>query len=196
MKKVISWLDINFEPIIMTIMFYAITFLITLQVILRFVFKTGFSWGEEVSRFMFVWLMYFSISYATKCQRHIKVSYLVQQFNEKIQKSILILGDILFLVFTVFATTSSIKIIQSVAKFNDRAVTVNVSLNVVYCAGLVGFILIGIRVIQGIVWKIRNFSKPMDYFENFGGIYNGANDICLGNVKGWKKAEEVKEEKV
>lgn len=194
MKKAIAWLDINFEPVAMVVLFYAMTLLLTMQVILRFVFQSGFSWGEEVSRFIFVWLMYFSISYATRNHRHISVTYLVKVFDERVQKLFMIISDLLFLVFSVFVLISSSKIVQSVAKYNDRAVTIDVSLNVVYSVGIVGFALIIIRIIQGIVWKIKNFSKQMDYFENHGGIYTGADKLWIGSIRGWKKAEDIKEE--
>lgn len=61
MKKFLRWLDINFEPLCMTVMFYLMSGLMVLQVILRFAFHTGFAWGEEVSRFIFVWLVFLSI---------------------------------------------------------------------------------------------------------------------------------------
>lgn len=61
MKKFLRWLDINFEPLCMTVMFYLMSGLMVLQVILRFAFHTGFAWGEEVSRFIFVWLVFLSL---------------------------------------------------------------------------------------------------------------------------------------
>ncbi|QCJ44731.1 TRAP transporter small permease [Bacillus sp. S3] len=179
MKSAFAWLDKNFEPIIMTILFYAITTLITLQVILRFFFQSGFSWAEEVSRFLFVWLMYFSISYLTRNHGHIKISFLVDLLNEKMKKVMMIIVDLIFIAFSIAIFLSAIRICQSVIEFNDRAVTVDVSMNVIYGAGLIGFALIIIRLVQGIVWKVKNFSKPMEYFENERGVYSGVNEICL-----------------
>ncbi|GAA0181291.1 hypothetical protein SH2C18_38450 [Clostridium sediminicola] len=189
MRKVFSWLDINFEPIIMATLFYIMTVLITLQVILRFGFSAGFSWAEEVSRFMFVWLMYFSISYTTRNHRHIKVTFIVGRFNEKVQKIIMIIVDFLFLAFAGFIFVSAVKICQSVAEFNDRATTLDISMNVMYGAAAVGFILMLVRLIQGIVWKFKNFSESLEYFENHTGVYTGANDICFA-IKSSGKEEE------
>lgn len=183
MKKIIDWLDVNFEPVIISVLFYIMTLIVTVQVILRLFFKSGFSWGEEVSRFIFVWLMYFCISYATRNQRHIRMSFFIEKFNEKIQKSIMIFVDFLFLIFSSFAFTAAIKICESVVKFGDRAVTVNVSLNIVYAAGVVGYALIMIRVIQGVIWKFRNFSSPMDMFVNYAGVYTKSDKICITSVK-------------
>ncbi len=191
MKKIFSWLDKNFEPLIMVVLFYAIMILLTTQVFLRFVFSAGFAWGEEVSRFMFVWLMYFSISYATRNHRHINITFLRNILNNKGQKIIMIVVDFLFLFFSVGMFVSAIKITQSVAKFNDKATTVDVSMNIIYGAGLVGFALIIIRIIQGIIWKFKNFSGKLHYFENRLGKYSGANQICFINKKDETKKEEA-----
>ncbi|WP_203364022.1 TRAP transporter small permease [Bacillus sp. REN10] len=179
MKNALVWLDRNFEPILMTILFYAMTILVTLQVILRFAFDSGFSWGEEAARFMFVWLMYFSISYATRVHAHIKVSFLVERFNEKIRKSIMIVVDLLFIVFSAVIFVSAISICQATMEFNDRAVTIDVSMNIIYGAGLIGFVLLLIRLIQSVIWKIKHFNGSMEYFENQRGVYTGAESICL-----------------
>lgn len=176
-KQIFKWLDINFEPVCMTVLFYLITGLLSLQVILRFVFATGFSWGEEVARFLFVWLMYFSIAYATRNQRHIRVAFLVQRFGDKGHKVFMILGDLIFLIFSAFIFVSAIKVCQSIFKYQDMAVTINVSLNVVYGAGVVGFFLIIIRLIQSIIWKFRHFRDDMEVFENYAGVYSGADKV-------------------
>lgn len=179
LKKIFTWLDINFEPVLMFVLFYAITLLLTLQVILRFIFATGFSWGEEVARFLFVWLMYFSIAYATRNQRHIRVAFLVQSFGEKAHKVFMIISDLIFLVFSILIFLSAIKVCQSVFKYQDMAVTIEVSLNVVYGAGVVGFALIVFRLIQSIIWKIRKFKDSMEVFENYAGAYSGADKVCF-----------------
>lgn len=101
MKKVLKWLDVNFEPLLIAVLFTALILLITIQVILRLSPLAGFSWGEEISRFMFVWLMYFSFSYATRNNRHIRVSFFVKKLPESAQKVILFICDILFLIFQV-----------------------------------------------------------------------------------------------
>jgi TRAP-type C4-dicarboxylate transport system permease small subunit len=176
-NKVLKWLDINFEPTVMAVLFYTITFLITLQVILRFVFSTGFSWGEEVARFLFVWLMNFSISYATRNQRHIRISFFINLFNDKVRRVFLILSDFIFLLFSTLIFYAAIRVCQAAIKYADMAVTIEVSLNIVYGAGVLGYALILIRLIQSILWKFKYFNSDFDQFENLGGKYNSADKI-------------------
>ena len=48
MKKTLRWLDVNFEAILMVLFFSLMILLVTVQVVLRFIFKTGFSWGWQL----------------------------------------------------------------------------------------------------------------------------------------------------
>lgn len=163
----------------MAVLFYAITLLVTLQVILRFVFSSGFAWGEEVARFMFVWLMYISIAYATRNQRHIKVAFLVNKFSEKVRKRIMIMTDLLFLAFSTIIFYATIKVCQTTMEFQDMAVTINVSLNIVFGAGVLGFGLMVIRLVQTIWWKIQHLDSSLEVFENVAGVYTGASKVCF-----------------
>ena len=93
MKKFLRWLDINFEPLCMTVMFYLMSGLMVLQVILRFAFHTGFAWGEEVSRFIFVWLVFLSIPYAVRNARHISIDFIREFLPVSIKKAVMIIVD-------------------------------------------------------------------------------------------------------
>ncbi|WP_162805781.1 TRAP transporter small permease [Sporosarcina sp. PTS2304] len=174
-----KWLDRNFEPILIAILFYVMTTIVTVQVILRFVFNSGFSWAEELARFLFVWLMYFSISYATRNNAHIRITFLVDKLNEKAVKVMAVIVDLLFILFAVVIFISAWKICQSVAEFQDKAVTLNVSMNILYGAGFIGFGLMIIRLVQGLIWKVKNFAGPMDRFANEGGLYTGGNEVAF-----------------
>jgi TRAP-type C4-dicarboxylate transport system permease small subunit len=163
-RKLISWLDVNFEPILVTVLFVSMIILVSGQVILRFVFRTGFSWAEEMSRYMFVWLVYFCLSYATRNNRHIRLTFIVGLFAEGAQKLIALFTDMLFLVFSLFLLVSCWRIVESTARFGDMAITLNISRNILYGSGLVGFILNTIRLVQVMAWKIRMRNAPLQTF--------------------------------
>ena len=86
MKKTLRWLDVNFEAILMVLFFSLMILLVTVQVVLRFIFKTGFSWGEEVARLLFVWMSFSSFGYLTRNSRHVRVGFLVGKIKESVQK--------------------------------------------------------------------------------------------------------------
>ncbi|QSX07703.1 TRAP transporter small permease [Alkalibacter rhizosphaerae] len=191
MKKIVSWLDVNFEPIFMTIIFFSMMGLVTLQVILRFFFKMGFSWGEELAKIMFVWLMYFSFSYATRNQRHINITYLTDKLNDTLRKIVMIFVDLAFGFFMAVALLAAFKVTKSASINQDMLVTIKISLNIIYGAGILGFVMMLLRVTQNLIWKIKRIKEPIEVFANEGGVlYN--NEIVFGTVRKLGESDQEK----
>ena len=179
MKQTLKWLDINFEPLLIMVIFIAMTCLICLQVILRFFMGSGFAWGEEFATFMFVWLCFLGISYAFRNNRQISVDFLRNMLPEKPRKALVLLIDVSMLVLMGLFLYGAVQNVMTAAKYNDMAASVQVSLNVCYTAAVVGYFLSMIRLLQTIVWKIRHFGASYELFENRGGLYSGATKICF-----------------
>ncbi|WP_053983594.1 TRAP transporter small permease [Niameybacter massiliensis] len=179
MKKCISWLDVNFEPLAMVSLFSIMFFLIVIQVILRFVFKTGLSWGEEIARIMFVWLSFVTFGYLTRNNRHVRIGFLRERFPESIQKILLVVCDLLFLFFSFYAFKAVLLLCLQTARFEDKLVTLPISSNLLYLSGLIGFALMLIRGIQVIGWKITHWKDSLVVFENYDGKYYKNNHICF-----------------
>lgn len=153
--------------------------IIVVQVILRFVFKTGLSWGEEIARILFVWLSFVTFGYLTRNNRHVRIGFLREKFSEKIQKGLLILCDLLFLFFSLFAFKATLILCIQTAQFKDKLVTLPISSNLLYLSGLVGFTLMMIRGIQVIGWKITHRRDTLEVFENYDGKYYKNSHICF-----------------
>ncbi len=179
MKKAIKWLDINLEPAVQTVLFFVMLTIIVMQVILRFFFETGFAWGEEIARMLYVWLCFFSLSYATKTNRHIGMTFLRNKLPEKPQKIVLIIIDILFMIFLVIMAKASFDTLATTAMFGDKLQAIEVSKNIVFAAASAGYLLAMLRLIQVFIWKIKRFNCSMTLFLNERGYYNGANDVFL-----------------
>lgn len=172
MKKALKWLDVNFEPLIVTIIFFAMLTLVSTQVVLRFIFESGFAWGEELSRYMYVWLVFCCLSYVVRNNKQISVAFARNMINPKAQKVIVLIVDIIFFAFIIILLRSSIGIVMTTAKFGDKGMTLPVTLNVMYVAGIVGYSLMLIRFIQVFIWKIKRFKCSFELFLNEGGLYS------------------------
>ena len=49
---------------------FAMSIIIFIQVVCRYVFQNSLTWSEEMARYMFVWLVYFSVSYTARRKTH------------------------------------------------------------------------------------------------------------------------------
>ncbi len=181
MKKILHWLDINLEPLLLAITFFTMFLLITMQVILRF-FDEGFSWGEEIARYLFVWLCFLGISYSSRNNKHMDIAYLRNALPIKARKCLLIFADLAALVLFGFLLVAAVQTVMRTAEYGDMAITVAISKNFVFASAVVGYILSIFRTIQTMVWKIKRFNNSYDLFTNDRGMYSGANNICFASA--------------
>lgn len=69
-----------------------------MQIISRYVFNHAFSWTEEVSLMLFLWLAYFGMVMAMRKEAHLRVDAFVMALPEKIQRwlyGVIMVGAIL-----------------------------------------------------------------------------------------------------
>ncbi len=177
MKKALKWLDINFEPLCMAVIFFMMAGLITLQVILRFVFEAGFAWGEEVARYIFVWLVFVSIPYAARNSRHIGIDFLREKLPVPLKKAYTLAIDVAAIVMFALFLIGAIGVVQDAIRYGDMSQTIHASMNWLHVAPVVGYTLIEVRLLQCLVWKLRHYHCSYELFLNVNGRYSGATDV-------------------
>jgi len=134
----------------------AVVALLGFQVIARFGFGRSFSWLEEVSRFAFVWAVYFGFVVAAEADRHIRVALHLQLLPEKARLIMLTLADTLWLFFNAVVIWHGYHFTISMFEFPYISQTTGINLVWVQMIVPLGFILISIRVIQVMIarWRI------------------------------------------
>lgn len=66
MKKILHWLDENLEEFILVIFLIAMTLIMGIQIFCRYVLGMSLSWSEELTRYLFIWCGFLSVSYCSK----------------------------------------------------------------------------------------------------------------------------------
>ena len=74
------------EEGIIALLFAAMTLVTFTQVVLRYVFNSGFVWALELTVYLFAWLVLFGMSWGVKVGAHIGVDAFVKLFPEKVQR--------------------------------------------------------------------------------------------------------------
>ena len=64
--KIIRWLDDNLEEALLIALLVMMTLLMGLQVFSRYILNASLSWSEELTRYLFIWSGFLSISYCIK----------------------------------------------------------------------------------------------------------------------------------
>ena len=102
MKKVIRWLDINFEAFMGMIAFFTMLLIILCQIFGRQIFGAGFPWGEEICRYCYVWVCYLGLAYATRNSIHIEIDAVRRLMPEKVQKVLMIFSQVIMMVLFIY----------------------------------------------------------------------------------------------
>ncbi len=77
----------------------AISIIIFVQVISRYVFNSSLTWSEEVGRYVLIWITFLGASIGVKRYSHIGIDFLYEKFSlngKKILKTIIILMGLIF----------------------------------------------------------------------------------------------------
>lgn len=163
MKKVLKWLDDNFELYACVILMSVMTILVFVQVVMRYVFQNSLSWSEELARYIFIWLIFLGISYGCKLRKHIKIDAALLLFPKSIRKYVVILGDVLFVVFAIYLVKSGIAYTIAQAAFGKKSAALRIPFQYVYSATWVGFALAAFREIQTIIYRIKCIKNGEEY---------------------------------
>ncbi len=73
MKKVFVWLNDSLEEFLMVVSLILMTLIMGIQVFSRYVLGASLSWSEELTRYIFVWAGFLSVSFCTKRCISIKI---------------------------------------------------------------------------------------------------------------------------
>ncbi|MFQ9345378.1 MAG: TRAP transporter small permease [Coprococcus sp.] len=83
MKKTVIWLDNYLEEFFMVISLILMTVIMGIQVFSRYVLGSAPSWSEEITRYLFVWSGFLSVSYAQKMYFPLRSNSLCQFSHEE-----------------------------------------------------------------------------------------------------------------
>ena len=160
MKRFLYWLDNYLEMSIGVVLILAVSVILSIQVFMRYVMGSSLSWSEELSRYMFIWLIYLGISYGAKVMRQIKIDAGLYMFPKSLRPKIVILGDVVFLVFSVTVVIYSSKLVERQMMLDQTSPAMGIPMWFVYLAPTVGFGLTAIREIQTIIYRIKRLRDP------------------------------------
>ena len=156
MLRVIKLLDDKFEAILCMILMAVMTVIIFIQVIMRYIVGDALSWSEELSRYLFIWLIYLGIPLAAKHMKHIRIEAPLALFPKRARKYVVILGDLLFLAFSVIIAVTSYSLVLKQYASGQTSPAMGIPMWIVYLVPCVGFALTSIREIQVIVYRLKS----------------------------------------
>lgn len=78
-----KFLNEHLEACFIVPLMFLMSIIIFVQVVMRYVFHSSLTWSEEMARYLFVWLVYFSVAYTAKKEAHIRIDAAINIYPKK-----------------------------------------------------------------------------------------------------------------
>ena len=150
LKRFLNKIDQNGERWLLLPLYTMIVLTVVLEVFRRFVLNYSSIWGEEVARFMFIYIAWIGASLCIRDRQHIRIDIFTHLLSERIKGLFYIFGDLLAIVLAVFAIYLSME--QIIRNIEFDVVTHGLRISRVWFLAAVplGFLMVFFRLIQSI----------------------------------------------
>ena len=156
----LKWLDDYLEEALMTVLLVLITVTTTYSIFMRYALNNALSWGEEITRFFFIWSAFVSIGLCIKRQSSIRIDILLGALSEKQRDYLQILVNAFMIVIFLYWFNAAMKVTQNLIFVNPQtSATLRVPMWTIYGSSVVGFGLGIIRSLQQIYYCCKGLKK-------------------------------------
>ncbi len=150
----------NFEEYIMLILFPAMVIVVLTATFARYSQLFSIFWGEELARYIMIYMAYIGIALAMKRHAHVGVTALVERFPSRAgKKFFLIVQTFAILAFCVIITWLLSGLIAKQASIGQTSPALTIPMWIPYASVPLGMILLFIRTIQGCLRSWRTIEE-------------------------------------
>ncbi|WHX42673.1 TRAP transporter small permease [Mesobacillus sp. AQ2] len=142
----------------------AMSFAVFGNVVLRYVFNSGLTWSEEISRYLFVWMVFLGAIAALKDKMHLGVDIVVNALPKKLQKLVFLISNAIVLYLLWLVLQGSWK--MTILNMNSTGPATGMPLSYLYGIGIVSSIWMMLLVIASLLKAIRGKTENMTIIQS------------------------------
>ncbi len=161
----LSTFDRNVERWVLLTFYALIIATVAVEVLRRFLLDYSSVWGEELSRYAFIYLAWIAAGAAVRDRAHIRIDVLVNLGGPRIQRLAWWLADIATLVLAVWALWLSLMPVWTSIEFGSVTPGLRVSQAIFLAAIPLGFLVVAGRVVQSMVADILRMRRGLPPFD-------------------------------
>ncbi|AGT33634.1 hypothetical protein M493_17125 [Geobacillus genomosp. 3] len=141
-------------------LFLAVMFIFVFtNVVLRYVFNSGITWSEEMSRFLFIWLTFLGAIGALKENRHLGVDTLIKRLPRQAKKLVYVIGNLLIFYLLWLLFDGSVK--TTLLNTDTKAAATGLPLALVYGVGIITSLSFAVILLFNL-YKVFFYEKTID----------------------------------
>ncbi len=146
------WLD-RFEEWTVMLMLAAMTVVTFMQVVLRYVFNSGFTWALELTTIFFAVMIFVGISYGVRVGAHIGIDALVKLMPPMLRRGVSIVIVLLCLVYAGIILLGSWDYVTKMKEVGIELEDLPIPLWIVRAIMPLGYVLLSVRFLQ-VLWAL------------------------------------------
>ena len=151
---------VKYSGYLASALFIAIGFIVSYEVIMRYLFNSPTIWVNEVSRFLQIWATYLALTYSFHKNDFIRITVIYDRLNDKGKKILDFISFIFILIFSSFVVYYGWLIAYDSLKVGRTSSTIlDVPSFLTELAIPLCFAFLVLRVILEALKYIRNFIK-------------------------------------
>ena len=151
----------RFSDLLLSLCKYAIivmvpimTGIIFVQVVLRYVFQSPFSWAEELARYLLIWITCLGSACAIRDGMHISISYLRSKLQDSAQTAVTVVIYVVTLGFFICCIKEGL--LFSLAQWTQRSTAMQIPMTFPYIAIPLGFGIMFLVALECLIDELRN----------------------------------------
>ena len=151
---------VKYSGYLASALFITIGFIVSYEVIMRYLFNSPTIWVNEVSRFLQIWATYLALTYSFHKNDFIRITVIYDRLNDKGKKILDFISFIFILIFSSFVVYYGWLIAYDSLKVGRTSSTIlDVPSFLTELAIPVCFAFLVLRVLLEAIKYIRNFTK-------------------------------------
>lgn len=153
--KIMKWLDRNLEEAVMICLLMIMTIVMGAQILSRYVFNYSISWSEELTRYLFVWSGFLSISFATEKGIAIRIDLFTSRMSRQAKRMLTSGVYVVELLFFTGLIPTACSALAKVYASGRTSTAMGMPMWILQTAPAVGFILADLRILERLWRGIR-----------------------------------------
>ena len=150
----LKWINDHLEEMLMTLLLFLITSIISYSVIMRYIFNDSPSWAEEITRFFFIWSAFLSIGLCIRRQSSIRIDILQTAHSEKGCCLLLVFVNIFIIAVMLYWLKGAVNVTKTLVDNGQTSPALLVPMWLIYGSSTAGFSLAIIRSAQQVLINI------------------------------------------
>jgi TRAP-type C4-dicarboxylate transport system permease small subunit len=122
---------------------------VSISVVLRYVFNTGLVWSEELVRYAYIWLIFLGSVTAIRQKAHIGLDIFTERLPSHLRRWVYCVGDLLVMCFLLVQTYYGVDLILKTRGMPSAAM--RIPMGWFYCV----FPLSGILMLAEMTWQLQ-----------------------------------------